>query len=1115
MATLEKTSSRDKTSLETDNNKVEHDKATPSLGSSKDSQTPKGASATKETTSSSSPNATANGSTSQNDPSKSLFTKLTSALPPWVTTNLQNPRSLKTWLRCWLAAWVGIVIFLPHKSLNTLGASAFFSMLSAFFLPPNIPVQLFVFMISTMLIGILLGWGVGAAAMRAASAVRSQALLQAATLQLQQSIQSNPALQANPSFAQTDAVFHGLFLDTRSSVMFGAFLGVGVFFFGLIRAYAPKLTILSIFGTIAVDIFCSIGPLFPAPQYNLLRSLLISSTCYCAVGLILTIFVFPESMSHSALRTFSDQLRRAKALIEIQDEVLKSKPEELGRGTVLGMKIEGMRAGLVGVQTQLSTTAGFMSLEFSWGKWNSDDVKDLLDPMSSLIARVAGLQSFSRLVGQTPVIQGKQPDSVDTNTSTNTNTNTNADANPANASSPSQGAQGGLKKALKNDTYLVDQVNKINATLESTYNCRIIDLLPIISKASLHLREACVYGCNCTIKKLENINKHRWTKNPDQDGSLVREMDGSIEKLRGVLNEFRETHRLLVLEPFMPMLQRTFSSEDEEEQEELAISLPLRSLYISYVFCTNLVAVTEALLRLMELMRATVAKRRVNRLWAPKGLRALWKLFTVRGDENDRAALGDETLPKGDETGELEDRLYRRDPDSRAPTNFMQKVMNSTHGLYHWTKTAEAKFTLKFTVASVALWVPAVVHRTAHFYYVERGFWALIMLQTTMNIYAADQIYNLVTRLVGTFVGLCFGLVAWYMGNGLGNGNPYGAAAATGFVMVPMTFIRIFAPIQYLPGVILTCVTTALIVGYSWVDGNLPQYSSPGIGWNIAWKRFTLVVIGSAASFIMMMLPPTSGRKAVRLRNASIISQLADLYGFLISTWISTDSLKEGDSSSDEDLPAADTHVNSRWLAEFRKRLLDIAGAVTATRSLTAIATWEGSIRGKWPVKEYMALLDVEAEMITALAQLGGALTHMDDEWRVQFLHSTRALNPNFITDVMAVFSLISQSLRTAEPLHAVLPQSLVGRLMYHSHSHHHMHARSHSEGTDSKHSSVSLDHVASIDYMFYAAGVVAMFQLLQSLDELHRLTKELCGEVPLRGFTDWRDQFERSHTRV
>lgn len=81
--------------------------------------------------------------------------------------------------------------------------SAFFSLLVSLFLPPNMPVQVFVFVrlgtvwavlvnshqyfqsISTLLVGILFGWGIGAAAMRAAIASRSQSRLQAAGAQLQ------------------------------------------------------------------------------------------------------------------------------------------------------------------------------------------------------------------------------------------------------------------------------------------------------------------------------------------------------------------------------------------------------------------------------------------------------------------------------------------------------------------------------------------------------------------------------------------------------------------------------------------------------------------------------------------------------------------------------------------------------------------------------------------------------------------------------------------------------------------------------------------------------------------------------------------------------------------
>ena len=100
------------------------------------------------------------------------------------------------------------------------------------------------------------------------------------------------------------------------------------------------------------------------------------------------------------------------------------------------------------------------------------------------------------------------------------------------------------------------------------------------------------------------------------------------------------------------------------------------------------------------------------------------------------------------------------------------------------------------------------------------------MAQTTMNIYASDQIFNLVTRLMGTVVGLALGLIAWYMGrpslyssalttssfsvdvgNGHGNGNPYGTAAAVGLLNIPLVFLRVYAPPQYLAGILLAAVS--------------------------------------------------------------------------------------------------------------------------------------------------------------------------------------------------------------------------------------------------------------------------------------------------------------------
>lgn len=36
-----------------------------------------------------------------------------------------------------------------------------------------------------------------------------------------------------------------------------------------------------------------------------------------------------------------------------------------------------------------------------------------------------------------------------------------------------------------------------------------------------------------------------------------------------------------------------------------------------------------------------------------------------------------------------------------------------------------------------------------------------------------------------------------------------------------------------------------------------------------------------------------------------------------------------------------------------------------------------------------------------------------------------------------------------------------------------------------------------------------------QYLDELHAITKDLCGEIPLTGFAGWREEYERIHVAV
>jgi hypothetical protein len=152
-----------------------------------------------------------------------------------------------------------------------------------------------------------------------------------------------------------------------SSVVYGCFLGVGAFIFGLARAYAPKLLFLAIFGTIALDIICvshglrrnsflftlhhqTIGPLFPTSDYTLLQSMVISSASYIAIACLVTLIVFPRTTNHICMGMISDHLLRIQDMITMQEVVLASSPEDLINGTPLSDRVRAQKMGMVAAQ---------------------------------------------------------------------------------------------------------------------------------------------------------------------------------------------------------------------------------------------------------------------------------------------------------------------------------------------------------------------------------------------------------------------------------------------------------------------------------------------------------------------------------------------------------------------------------------------------------------------------------------------------------------------------------------------------------------------------------------------------------------------------------------------
>jgi len=397
----------------------------------------------------------------------------------------------------------------------------------------------------------------------------------------------------------------------------------------------------------------------------------------------------------------------------------------------------------------------FLNAEFSWGRWNGDDARQLEEPLLMVISRLSmsyissivsdshlfsdGLMNLVKYLSRSPFIR------------------TTVESGYKEKTSQSSGLT---------DTFLLQQMYQLNEAGELENSLRLVDLVPVLREATSELRSAASDALTAVSGTVNFVNTTRWRWGSTADAIIEQEnrLDTAAERLRETLAEFKDTGRLRILKPFEPHLGTE--------------GAPLRGLYVCYVFSTSIVVVAEAILTVAETLQRISSKRSKNRLWAPKGLHQLAHAFFVeKSTEGDLRVYGEaqevkDIDPEGDERkysqfsfGPFSDIYFihfptGRDPDSRPPTNVLQRVMSGLHVIYQWTKTPEAlvyslifanlttrdstvaaQFIFRYVFVTIALWVPAVVRRTARklpsallpvfvfdllttdFYYVQKGLW--------------------------------------------------------------------------------------------------------------------------------------------------------------------------------------------------------------------------------------------------------------------------------------------------------------------------------------------------------------------------------------------------------
>lgn len=961
-------------------------------------------------------------------------------LPKWL--DHFNVLDLKTFLRCWISTWVATLLIFIHPVLTEIGQATFFAAIATYIVPPaNI---LFVHLLAaiTLLLGMCLAWCWGLLAMKAAYAVRSDADTQARLQALQQQAAVNANATGQPVAWEAQILVHeGFMLDARVTVIFFVMCCSFIYALARLRCANPKFVLTQIFGTIVIDLFLLFGPTLPKFTGSLASLLVKPGAIGIGIGIVCCILFFPRSTSFVVLG------QQAK-LIRMLDKSLETTRRRLADEPVPPEELQGARADTIALFTVIQPSLAFLPLDISRGRWNADDVQGLQEQVRRLMFTSLALLDFQ--ITRLAAVQREENEL--------------------------QTAISVIGPATEKHEYEIGRRHRLESA-KVMKALRSPELEPIRDQTRSTLRDTTAEVLRISSESIElvagyisTVNHCRWLGKPTQ-----QKFEELATNLRTTLTQLRDARETSVANTTKGILETHADLFDESgllKFEETGRPF-LPSIIISMVVEERIVGVAMSIEKLLEYIIQLTETRQIHRFWIPSRLRYAisWILngrstISVSGS-SPGGGLDDPSF--SEESTSLEDqekeglrrlRVSQHYPGSSAQRRFISRVIIKS---FTWLFNPGGMFALRMVVVTIATGIPAVLPRTAGFFYREKGIWAVISAQTCLVVYMADLTFSIVTRGLGTVIGGVLGMVAWYIGSGGGEGNPYGMAAITAFMSIFLVWWRIFLPPAFAMATIMCGATFALIVGYSYDMHHLQQYGLPGTGYVSFWKRMVTVQLGFLASVIVQLFPsPPSATDHVCKTLSNTVRTMSDHYALLISHW--------GKAEQNGPLEAVAEQIS----IEVAENLMSLNGSIAILKGELSFGQFNSEVLKK--TQQQCQFLN---QAIGGLLHLATALPK---ELQDRLVFMVGILDDRAIGDIMAVLGIIEQALRTGSPLPERLPAPLVKRLFE---------TYQNRDGGPM----LSKELVRDENYRRYCVAVSLYLKFLTTIDDLLLVLKAALGE--------------------
>lgn len=555
------------------------------------------------------------------------------------------------------------------------------------------------------------------------------------------------------------------------------------------RAKNPKFALLQVFGTIIADLFLVIAPSLPSFNGLLARTLVEPAAIGVGLGLASSILFFPQSTSSTVLFGMEGVLRLLKRPLDYTASSLSKETDHLSLDELNKVKGQAIAA-----YKAMEPAFGFLPLDFSVGPWNAQDIQSLKKPVQHVLLAILSLLEFhiARVGGHVKLekLRGTSEEKLEVD-------------------------EKGLREIGRRQ--LTESMELVQAIQSPESESLRSETVRTLRESSSEILPACQEAVTTVAECIYLANSNRWlpSRSREKYQKLLEQGPTALEALRAARSSFAKdtTERLIQTHADV------FDEDGKLKPMNSLVGHSVRGIMIGMVFEEHVLAVADALDRLLAHTLTLLRERSKTQLWFPTSIRyaTAWvfrRTAVVPIPEQSSSSIinPDDSAGSTDEAQHLLriSRGYR----ARQRRGLAKAVL----GTYHWFISAEGLYALRMVIVTIALAIPAVIPTSAGFYYREKGIWGLIMAQTTMLVYMADFMFSVVCRTIGTVIGGVLGLVAWYIGSGHGPGNPYGLAAIVAAVIVVMMWARLFFSPALLQGSMMSTATFVLTVGYSYDD---------------------------------------------------------------------------------------------------------------------------------------------------------------------------------------------------------------------------------------------------------------------------------------------------------